>query len=56
MGVKFETRNGYKYRIKQGYLYFKGCNFGISVEAIIRKYGSIENYLDNYKDVEVKGL
>ncbi len=45
-GVKFQDYKGHKYRIKNGYLYGKGWNFGISCEAIIRKYGSIGAYFD----------
>lgn len=46
-GVKFQDYKGHKYRIKKGYLYGKGWNFGISVEAIIRECGSIEAYFDD---------
>lgn len=45
-GVKFQDYKGHKYRIKNGYLYGKGWNFGVSVDAIMRNYGSIEAYWD----------
>lgn len=51
-GVKFQDYKGHKYRIKKGYLYGKGWHFGISVDAIMRIYGSIESYFDHEKERE----